>query len=111
VRKLSNEPTVSWIPVDKEILKRRMEVLGLKPWQITKIYSRIRAQRYGDLDDPRRYSNTINKAMENPDKSSIQTIQALVEALDGELVIRWNKREEVLIKQEIVDMGGKILED
>jgi hypothetical protein len=102
---------MSSIPVDKEILKKRMEVLGLKPWQITKIYSRIRAQRYGDLDDPRRYSNTINKAIENPDKSSIQTIQALVEALDGELVIRWNKREQVLVTQENIDMEGNLLEE
>lgn len=97
--------------MDKEILKRRMEELGLKPWQLTKIFSRIRAEKAGEIDDPRRYSNTLSKAMESPEKSSLQTIEALVEALDGKLLIVWNKREEVLIKQEIVDMEGKILED
>lgn len=102
----------NWEIVDKEILENRLRELGMNHYQLTKVFTQIRSAKSGiEETDPRRYWGTVSKAMKKPEKSSIETIEALIQALDGKLVIVWNKREQVLVKQEFVDMQGNLLEE
>ena len=53
----------------------------------------------------KRYEGTIKRALENPNKSSSQVIEALIKALDGEQIVRWNTREEVVVGTQEVKVS------
>ncbi|QSJ16144.1 RNA-directed DNA polymerase [Nostoc sp. UHCC 0702] len=55
---------------------------------MAKQYSENKAKD-GDASPATRYHSAISKAMENPAKSKLETIEGIVEALNGELRIIW----------------------
>jgi len=88
----------------KEILQDRLEQLGWSRYRLTQEYCRVR----GEPTDPstvKRYEGTIKRALENPNKSSSQVIEALIKALDGEQIVRWNTREEVVVGTQEVKVS------
>lgn len=88
----------------KEILQERLEQLGWSRYRLTQEYCRVR----GEPTDPptvKRYEGTIKRALENPNKSSSQVIEALIKALDGEQIVRWNTREEVVVGTQEVKVS------
>ena len=85
----------------KEILQDRLQQLGWSRYRLTQEYCRVR----GEPTDPstiKRYEGTIKRALENPNRSSSEVIEFLIKALDGEQVVRWNTREEILTGQKEV---------
>lgn len=88
----------------KEILDDRLKQLGWSRYRLTQEYCRVR----GDATDPstvKRFESTVKRAVQNPNKSSTEVIESIIKALDGEQVIRWNTREEVLTGQEEVKVS------
>ena len=85
----------------RDILQDRLKQMGWSRYRLTQEYCRVR----GEPTDPssiKRYEGTIKRALENPNKSSTEVVESIIKALDGEQVIRWNTREEVLTGQEEV---------
>ena len=78
----------------KEILQRRMEQLDFSQYRLTQEVCKLRAE--GDEIPPvSRYQSSIRKAITDPQHVKLYIIQDMVKALDGEIIIRWNNREEV----------------
>ncbi len=88
----------------KEILQERLRQLGWSRYKLTQEYCRVR----GEPTDPatvKRFESTIKRALENPDRSTSQIIETLIKALDGEQIVRWNTREQVLTGQQEVKVS------
>ena len=84
-----------------EILQDRLKQLGWSRYRLTQEYCRIRGEPTDSLS-VKRYEGTIKRALQNPNKSSSEVIETLVKALDGEQIVRWNNREEILVGQQEV---------
>jgi hypothetical protein len=74
--------------IRKEYLEQRLEQLGWTLYKLAKQYSENKAKD-GDASPATRYHSAISKAMENPAKSKLETVEGIVEALNGELKIVW----------------------
>ncbi len=88
----------------RDILQDRLKQMGWSRYKLTQEYCRVR----GEPTDPssiKRYEGTIKRALEDPNKSSTEVIELIIKALDGEQLIRWNTREEVLTGQEEVKVS------
>ncbi len=88
----------------RDILQDRLKQMGWSRYRLTQEYCRVR----GEPTDPssiKRYEGTIKRALEDPNKSSTEVIELIIKALDGEQLIRWNTREEVLTGQEEVKVS------
>lgn len=78
-----------------EVLEQRLEELGWSPYRAAKEIAKLR----GELEQakrPTRYASAVRQALENPNRSSFETIERLVTALGGQLVIRWEERQQVV---------------
>lgn len=84
-----------------EILKNRLNQLGWSRYRLTKEYCRAKGEE-PDVTLIKKYDGKVKRALEKPDKVSFEVIKHLVIALDGELIMRWNIRQEVIISQEDV---------
>lgn len=82
-----------------EILKNRLNQLGWTQYRLTKEYCRAKGEE-PDADLIRRYGGKVKRALETPEVVGFEVIRHLVIALDGELILRWNVRQEVIIGQE-----------
>ncbi|MCM1984438.1 hypothetical protein [Lyngbya confervoides] len=82
--------------MQKIILQQRLKAMGLNKFQLAKLIAGIRERKDGKEYDPRSLSSAIRQALEQPGRSRLETIEEIVEALDGELVIRWKKYERVV---------------
>ena len=85
----------------KEILQDRLKQLGWSRYRLTQEYCRVRGEAT-TAESVKRYEGTVKRALENPNRSSTEVIEALVKALDGEQVIKWNNREEIVTGQDEV---------
>lgn len=74
--------------IRKEYLEQRLEQLGWTLYRLAKQYSENKAED-GDASPVTRYHSAISKAMENPAKSKLETVEGIVDALNGELRIVW----------------------
>ncbi|MFM6015948.1 MAG: RNA-directed DNA polymerase, partial [Dolichospermum sp.] len=54
----------------------------------------------GDVSPASRYHSSIGKAIENPGKSRLETIEDIVQVLNGELTILWDAGKVVTIRLE-----------
>jgi hypothetical protein len=82
-------------PMKKEILEDRLRELGWSPYRVAKEIARIRGEAE-QMKRPTRYATAVRQAMENPDNSSLKTIESLIAAMGGQLFIRWEQKEEVI---------------
>ncbi len=90
--------------VNKKILQDRLKALNWTPYRLAKQYGRFRTGEPEENIDPKRFDKTVKKILNNPDVSSLTTLEALVKAMDGKLVIIWNTREEVVTGQKMVEL-------
>ena len=72
-------------------LDKRLKQLGWRVFYLAKLVSAIRAKR-GTITTASRVNSTIAKAIDNPAKSSLETLEDIVEALGGEINIVWDNR-------------------
>jgi SOS-response transcriptional repressor LexA len=87
----------------KQILEDRLKELGLNPYKVAKEIARIK----GDAEQfsrPTRYATAVRQALENPNNSSLRTVESLIAALGGRLYIEWDHKEEVVTSSKAVQV-------
>lgn len=87
-----------------EILQNRFKQLGWTRYRLTQEYCRVKGEP-ADAATVRRYEGTIKRALEMPGRCSSEVIEAVIKAMDGEQIIRWNQRQEIVTGQEEVKIG------
>lgn len=80
----------------REILDERLKELGWSPYRLAQEVSRIRSKDEEREFKPSNFVSSVRNALEKPNSSSIKTLETLVKALDGELVIRWRQKEQIV---------------
>lgn len=80
----------------KEILEDRLQELGWSPYKLAQLVSQLRSIEEGKEKRVTSFVSSVRQAINNPDSSSLKTIETLIKALDGELIIRWKQKEEVV---------------
>lgn len=91
--------------IRKEDLEQRLEDLGWTLYKLAKQFSEMRAVD-GEVSPATRYHSAIGKAMENPAKSKLETIEGIVQALNGELTIVWELGRVVTIRLDDEQMAA-----
>ena len=91
--------------IHKEDLEQRLEDLGWTLYKLAKQFSEMRAVD-GDVSPATRYHSAIGKAMENPAKSKLETIEGIVQALNGELTIVWEPGRVVTVRLDDEQMAA-----
>ncbi|MFB8789324.1 MAG: reverse transcriptase domain-containing protein [Potamolinea sp.] len=83
--------------IRKEDLEQRLKDLGWTLYKLAKQFSILRAAD-GDVSPATRYQTAIGKAMENPRSSKLETIEGIIQALNGKLTIVWEPEQVVTIQ-------------
>lgn len=90
--------------INKQNFEQRLEELGITLYKLAKQYSEMRAVE-GDVSPATRYHSAISKAIENPAKSKLETVEAIVRVLNGELKIIWEPGKVVILQLNAEDMA------
>jgi len=85
--------------VQKEDFEQRLEELNWTLYRLAKEFAEYRAVE-GDVSPASRYHSSISKAIENPSKSRLETIEDIVQVLNGKLTILWEPGKVVTIRLE-----------
>lgn len=86
-----------------EILTSRLEELGWSSYRLAQEVARVREELYNEsFPNPRTLISTLERALEDPDKSSHKTIECIVKAMNGTVVFRWAKTDIVVTGYEEV---------
>ncbi|MDB9489837.1 RNA-directed DNA polymerase [Dolichospermum circinale CS-534/05] len=83
----------------KEDFEQRLKDLDWTLYKLAKEFAEYRATG-GDVSPASRYHSSIGKAIENPGKSRLETIEDIVQVLNGELTILWDAGKVVTIRLE-----------
>ncbi|QSV55924.1 MAG: RNA-directed DNA polymerase [Dolichospermum sp. UKL201] len=83
----------------KEDFEQRLKDLDWTLYKLAKEFAEYRATG-GDISPASRYHSSIGKAIENPGKSRLETIEDIVQVLNGELTILWDAGKVVTIRLE-----------
>lgn len=84
--------------LDKEKLNNRLQIRYKSLYELAKQYAKIRDRLDGEASPPTHYHSTISRAIENPGRSKLETIEGIVEALDGELRIIWEPEKTITLQ-------------
>lgn len=96
--------------VNPRVLKDRLQELGLTVMDVARIVADRRNAREGVQDwTGRRIYSTIQQAINKPDPTSMRILEEIVEALDGELVLRWRVRQQVVSGERFVNLDGETI--
>lgn len=80
----------------KEVLNERLNELGITKYELSK---RIAEKRGGSKVTD--VSSLVSKVFEAPDNRRFGNISEVIEALDGEIIVRWyNIQEKSLAKDD-----------
>jgi hypothetical protein len=85
--------------IHKKDFEQRLKDLDWTLYKLAKEFAEYRA-RGGDVSPASRYHSSIGKAIENPGKSRLETIEDIVQVLNGELTILWDVDKIVTIRLE-----------
>lgn len=98
---------MQWIKhlMRKEILEERLKELNWSAYKLAQEFTRVRNQEEGIEKKVTSFTTSVKQALGKPENSSLKTIETIIKALDGELVIRWKQKTEVVTgsKEVIVD--------
>lgn len=78
----------------KEVLNERLDELGITKYELSK---RITEKRGGGKVTD--VSSLVSKTLDVPDNRRFCNVSEVVEALDGEIVIRWHDIKEKKLSQ------------
>ncbi|MEM6424223.1 MAG: hypothetical protein AAF728_03545 [Cyanobacteria bacterium P01_D01_bin.128] len=78
----------------KEILQERLDELDITQYELTRRVVELRKQEGRDTTISK-LSSAVAKALKEPDGRRYSAIAELIEAMDGEIVIRWKDYKEV----------------
>ncbi|MDB9447400.1 RNA-directed DNA polymerase [Anabaena sp. CS-542/02] len=85
--------------IQNEDFEQRLKELDWTLYKLAKEFAEHRAAD-GDVSPASRYHSSISKAIENPGKSKLETIEDIVQVLNGELTILWEPGRVVTIRLE-----------
>lgn len=91
--------------VDRKILQDRFQKLGWTSYRLAQEVSKIRVLLFGESE--KKASNlvtAVEKILEDPNTSSFKNVESAIRAMGGELVIRWEKVEEVVTGHEEIKL-------
>jgi Cdc6-like AAA superfamily ATPase len=80
----------------QEILQERFKQLGINNSELTRRVVELR-KKEGEDTTVRNLQTAVAKALKEPDSRRYSAISELVEAMGGEIVIRWKDYEEVKV--------------
>lgn len=85
--------------IQKEDFEQRLKELDWTLYRLAKEFAEYRATG-GDISPASRFHSSISKAIESPGKSKLETIEDIVQVLDGEITILWEAGKVVTIRLE-----------
>lgn len=98
----------------REQLKSRLEKLGWTTYKLAHEVANLREELYGEkVANPKSLISGLEKALDNPDKSSQRTIELIIRAMDGKPMIEWNELEIIkkVVGHELVEVEPDIREE
>ncbi len=84
--------------MNPKVLHDRLESLGWTPYRLAQEIDKLRGTNKGAGN----YTSTVKKVLDNPERSQSKTLEDLVKAMGGELFIKWQKTEPVVVDYEEV---------
>lgn len=90
-----------------EQLKARLEKLGWTTYKLAHEVAKLREELYGEkVANPKSLISGLEKAIENPDKSSQRNIELIIRAMNGKPMIEWDELEIVMkvVGHELVEI-------
>ncbi len=86
----------------KEILEERLKELDWTAYKLAQEFARVRNEEEGIDKKATSFATSVRQALAKPEKSSLKTIETIIKALDGEIVIRWKQKAEVVTGEKEV---------
>lgn len=88
--------------ISKKDIEQRLQELDWTLYRLAKEFAELRADRAGEKETPpaSRYHTSLGKAIDNPGTSKLETIEDIVQVLNGELTILWESGKVVTIRLE-----------
>jgi hypothetical protein len=80
----------------KDALQERLEELGISLYELTGRVVEKRKESGQDTTIPKLQS-AVTKAVKDPDGRRYSAIAELVDAMDGEIIVRWKDYKEVKV--------------
>ncbi|MGH2415083.1 MAG: hypothetical protein ACRDEA_15605 [Microcystaceae cyanobacterium] len=80
----------------KDILEQRLKELEWTKYRLAKEIAVLRAAEGEEIAPAVRYQSTVNKALSDPTHVKVVTLEDLVKALGGEIIIRWHRTEQIV---------------
>jgi hypothetical protein len=87
--------------MNRTVLQQRLDELGWKPYRLAIELDKLRGEDKGAAN----YASTVKKGLNNPDSCMAKTLEDLVKAMGGEIFIRWQKTEEIIVDYEEVKLS------
>ncbi len=84
--------------MNPKVLQNRLKSLGWTEYRLAQEIDKLRGTNKGAGN----YTSTVNKVLHNPEKSRSKTLEELIKAMGGELFIKWQKTEPVVVDYEEV---------
>ncbi len=84
--------------MNPKVLQARLEELGWTQYRLAQELDKLRGEEKGAGN----YSSTVKKVLSNPSSTRAKTLEDLIKAMGGELFIRWEKTEEIVVNHEEV---------
>jgi hypothetical protein len=88
--------------ISKKDIEQRLQDLDWTLYRLAKEFAELRANRTGAKEVPpaSRYHTSLGKAIDNPGASKLETIEDIVQVLNGEFTILWEAGKVVTIRLE-----------
>lgn len=91
--------------VDRKILQDRFNSLGWTSYRLAQEVSKIRVAVFGESQKkPANLVTAVEKVIDDPNTSSFKNVEAAIRAMGGELIIRWEKKEQVVTGHEEIKL-------
>jgi hypothetical protein len=87
--------------MNPEVLKARLKELGWSQYRLAQELDKLRGEDKGAGN----YTSTVKKVLGKPEDSKAKTLEDLIKAMGGELIVRWEKTEQVIVSYEEVKLS------
>jgi hypothetical protein len=93
----------------KSLLTQRLTQLGLNPFQLASKIADLRGRKDGKEHSAKALASSIRQVLNNPLKTRVDKLAEIVDALDGEIVVRWKKYKVVPdgVEEIVLPLGNE----
>ncbi|EAZ89380.1 hypothetical protein [Crocosphaera chwakensis] len=84
--------------MNPKVLQARLKELGWTQYRLAQELDKLRGEEKGAAN----YSSTVKKVLSDPSSTRTKTLEDLIKAMGGEVFIRWEKTEKVVVNHEEV---------